>query len=527
MALARRTIRNTAILFAARTGSRLLVFVVFLVQQRALGPTGYGEFATITVLSNLASISADLGLQIVYLREGSRHRERLDRLLATVLAAKLPLLAASLVVLWVMVSVGGPPLPQLLWPAFALLLTTSVANVLRSTFYATGEIRYEAIATGAEAVILLGGTAAIAALGFGLPAYLLVYAASYGFTCVFAAIVIRRRYFRIRLLPEVGEAGRLLRLGLPFALAFALNTIYFKIDILILDGLRGYHQVGIYQAAYKFLEGLSFIPQTIMNAIFPALAIVHLEGRGRLRSLYTSAYRLLATIAVPLAVAFGLDGGAILRVVGVYSQSATAARILALALLFLFVNNSFIFGLGAMDRQLASVWLAGFSILVNVVLNLVLIPLFPRDAGYLASSWATVVTEVFLLAAGYLVVRRHLGSLPWLRPSWPIAGAGLVMAAVVVELSSGSVLWVLPVGGVAYLAVLVGLGGISRDEWRLARSSLGRGGGLAPAGAAEGPGATGSGSGPTRPVPWRPRPPGPRPPGPRPPGPRPPRSPVG
>ncbi len=484
MALARRTIRNTAILFTARTASRLLVFAVFLIQQRTLGATGYGEFATITVLSNLSSISADLGLQIVYLREGSRHRERLQGLLATVLAAKLPLVALSLGVLTAMVLVGGPPLPELLWPAFALLLTTSIANVLRSTFYATGEIRYEAIATGAEAVILLAGTAVVASLGLGLPAYLLVYAVSYSFTCVFAAVVIRRRYFPIRVAVDLAEARRLVRLGLPFALAFALNTIYFKIDVIILDGLRGYHQVGIYQAAYKFLEGLSFIPQTIMNAIFPALAIVHLEGRGRVRSLYTQAFRLLAAIAMPLAVAFGLDGSAILHLVGVYAQSATAARILALALLFLFVNNSFIFGLGAMDRQQASVWLAGFSIVANVACNFVLIPLFPRGQGYLASSWATVVTEVVLLAAGYLMVRRHLGSLPWLRPSWPIAGAGLVMAAVVVALSGWSVLLALPVAGLAYLAILLGLGGLTRDEWRVARRSLGRGGAAA---AAEGP----------------------------------------
>ncbi len=498
MALARRTVRNTAILFAARTGARLLVFIVFLIQQRALGPTGYGEFATITVLSNLASISADLGLQIVYLREGSRHRDGLDRLLATVLGAKVPLFVVSLVVLFVMVTIGGPPLPQLLWPAFALLFATSLANVLRSTFYATGEIRYEAIASGCEAAILLLGTALVALAGLGLPAYLLVYAASYLFTCAFAAVVIRRRYFPIRLVPELAEARRLVRLGLPFALAFVLNTIYFKIDILILDGLRGYHQVGIYQAAYKFLEGLSFIPQTIMNAIFPALAIVHLQGPDRLRTLYTSAFRLLAVVAMPLAVAFGVDGAAILRLVGVYAQSAAAARVLALALLFLFVNNSFIFGLGAMDRQRASAWLAGYSIVVNVVLNLVLIPLFPRPLGYLASSWATVATEVFLLAAGYLVVRRHLGSLPWLAPSWPILGAGLVMTAFVVEFATANVLWVVPVGGLLYLGVLLGLGGITAAELRFARQSLGR------SGAGEGGAEADPPSARRAPEPWRP-----------------------
>jgi len=92
----------------------------------------------------------------------------------------------------------------LLWPAFALLLATSVSNVLRSTFYATGEMRYEAIETICEGVILLAATSLVALLHLGLPAYLWAYAASYTFTCIFAPVIIWRRYFRPRINIDLG-----------------------------------------------------------------------------------------------------------------------------------------------------------------------------------------------------------------------------------------------------------------------------------------------------------------------------------
>ncbi len=475
MSLAHRTVRNTTMLFVARTGARLLVFVAFLIQQHALGPFRYGEFGVVVVLSNLSSIVGDGGLQIVYLREGSRDRKRLEPYLAAVLGAKVPLLLGSLLCLFVMSTfTSHPSVLPLLWPAFALLVATSLANVLRSTFYATGEMRYEAFETIAEGAILLAGTALAWVAHLGLPAYLWAYAASYLFTCLFALAIISRRYFRPRVAIDYPLVRRLIRMGLPFALVFFLNTIYFKIDVLILEALRGATQVGYYQASYKFLEGLSFLPQTVMNAVFPALSVLHLGEVGSMRGAYTITLRLLASIAMPLAVALAFGGTALVGFLHIYRQSGPAVSILALALVFLFVNNTFVFGLGAMDRQQDSIKLSLLSIAVNVTLNLVMIPLFPRGTGYLACSWATVITEVFLLVAGYMLVRRQLGSLPWARALTPILVSGGLMVGVMGVLSFENVFWVAPAAGICYLGALWLTGGITREEIQMARQSLRR-----------------------------------------------------
>jgi O-antigen/teichoic acid export membrane protein len=298
----------------------------------------------------------------------------------------------------------------------------------------------------------------------------LAYAASYLFTCVYAVVIISRRYFRPRIRFHFPASRRLLTMGLPFALVFLLNTVYFKIDVVILEALRGPTEVGYYQAGYKFLEGLSFIPQTVMNAVFPALSVLHLGQLAALRSAYTVTIKLLTAIAVPAAVALAFGAGPLMALLRVYPESGPAVRILALALVFLFVNNTFVFGLGAMNRQRDSVVLSILSIAVNVTLNLIMIPLFPRATGYLACSWATVITEVFLLVAGYWMVRRQL--LPWGREVLPVLVSGALMVGVMAVLSAQNVFWVAALGGAAYVGSLWVTGAISPEEVRMARRSL-------------------------------------------------------
>jgi O-antigen/teichoic acid export membrane protein len=475
VSLAHRAVRNTTILFVARSASKFLVLGAFLLQQKFLGADHYGEFSLIVVLSTLSSILGDLGLQIVYLREASRDNARMKTYLAAVLAAKIPLFVLALAALAIMAGLEGPALFALLWPAFALQVATSVANVLRSSFYASGEMRYEAVATISEAAILLVGTVFVARAHLGVAAYLWVYALSYAVTCVYAYVIISRRYFR----PAVGFdpvlARRLLKMGLPFALVFFLNTVYFRIDVVILAGLRPLTEVGYYTAAYKFLDGLSFIPQTVMNAVFPTLSIVHLQAVAAMRQAYTATIRLLAALAMPFSVLLWFGAAPILHFLRVYNQSDAALQILALAIVFMFVNSTFIFGLGAMDRQRDSVYLSIISIIVNVAANFILIPLFPRATGYLGSSWATTITEVFLLVAGYWMVRRRLENrLPWGRPLLPILVSGALMAGVMGLLSQLNIFLVGTIAGLIYLGALLITGGVTRAELRTVRASLGR-----------------------------------------------------
>jgi O-antigen/teichoic acid export membrane protein len=472
--LARRTLRNTVLLFVARSLSKVLVLIAVIVTTNALGENRYGDFSTIVVLSNIASIVADLGLQVVYVREASRRPDQLGDYLAVTLAAKVPLAVIGGALLAAMTALLARQLLYLVPPVFALLVVTSLANLLRSSFYARGELGFEVVAIAGETSVLLAVTEVAAHTGGAIAFYIWAYTASYAFTVLFSAVVVQRRYTPLRLRWEPAALRRLLGSGLPFALAFVLSTIYFKIDTVILFRMRGDAQVGFYSAAYKFLEGLSFVPQAVMSAVFPALSVIHLQGRRPMRAAYTRAYRLLAALGMPLAIGTAVLAPTIVDIAyraSFHTATTACLQVLGVSLLLVFVNNSFIYALGAMDRQLVFALLTGLSVLVNVVLNVVMIPLFPHDQGYLASSWATLLTEMFLFGAGYVALAHYLGRLPWLRPTVPIAISGVVCAAVALALRHHAAAAVIA-GGAAYTAAIVLTGGVSRHELQLARESL-------------------------------------------------------
>lgn len=426
----RRTLGNAVLLLVTRTISRVVVLATVIVAQNALLGPGYGEFQTAIVFSSLSSIVADLGLQVVFTREASRHRERLGELLAVTLGARVPLAAASGLVLAGSVALLAPSLLPLVPSVYLLLLVMSFSTVLRSCFYATQELRWEVIAIAGETVILLAITVAAAYRHAPVHVYIDAYTASYGFTLLLGAGVVSRRYAPLRLAWRPAEARRLLRSGLPFALAFALSTVYFRIDLVILQAMHDFDQAGAYGAANKFLDGLGFVPQAVMSAVYPALSIAATQGPAAVRAIYLRVHRLLALVGMPASVLCVALAPAIVLDTHTLASAVPSLRVLGATAFFLFVVNSFVFTLGAMDRQLSFAALAGASVVVNVSLNLVLIPLFPYRDGPVACAWATVITEAALFLAGLRLLSRYLGGLPWVRPLLPVAASGAAMAAV-------------------------------------------------------------------------------------------------
>ncbi|MGH7867701.1 MAG: polysaccharide biosynthesis C-terminal domain-containing protein, partial [Candidatus Dormibacteraceae bacterium] len=154
-----------------------------------------------------------------------------------------------------------------------------------------------------------------------------------------------------------------------------------------------------------------------------------------------------------------------------YAGSEPALRILSLGIIFMFLNNAFIVALNAIDRQSSFTWAAFWSMLINVALNLMLIPLF----GYIGASWATVLTEVALAILGWVLTARHLTRLPLWHLTWKTLLAGLIMGAALIpfrDVSGPLLMLVIAGGAVIYALGLLALKALDDEEWGLLRQAL-------------------------------------------------------
>jgi O-antigen/teichoic acid export membrane protein len=445
-----RAVGNAAMLLVARVVSRAIALVTVFATAAVLLPAGNGEFQTTVTYAALISIVVDLGFNTLYTREGARNPDQIPHYLRSVLSTRavfaLPALLALALAMWL----SG--FQALLVPAFVVLMLSAYSNVLRSTFYALGRLTYEAYAILAESVVLLGGTLFGVYTHRGVDFFLWCYAASYGFSCAYFVVVLSwRRIVSWRWEFDLAFLREWLPKSLPFALAFVITTLYFKIDQPILLYFRGLTEVGWYTFAYKPVESLLFVPITLLNVAFPVLAVYHTESRERLLQATARFYRALLGLGWPITV------GTVMLAPGInslfdrsaghqFGPAAAALQILGAGIFLMFTTNAFIAALNAMNRQLLFTLAAAISLVVNVALNLVLIPLY----GFQGAAWATNLTELALLATGWLLVRRVLGTVPIVRISWRILLAGALMGAVL-YLFRAAHGWEVP------LAILVGM----------------------------------------------------------------------
>jgi O-antigen/teichoic acid export membrane protein len=472
--LGSRALRNTVLILSARVVSRLISLVTVFATASILRDARFGVFNTVvTVTALVAPVFLDLGFNILYQREGARRPAEIERYLQNLLSARLilavialPVLAAALYFL---------RLSDLLIPGYVLMVLTSYANLLRYTLYALQRLGFEAIAIVLESLLLLGLTLFGVFTHQGVAYFLWAYVAMYAFDCIFFSVLLRTlKIVRFRWRFEPALLRQWFWMGLPFAVTFVLTTLYWKLDVPLLKLFRSSAEVGWYSLAYKPFEALLFVPITMLGVMLPVLTVYQRTSPDRLRAAVVMFFKALLMLGWPLSVgvvilAYPLAG----LWSGFFPQSIPALQILALAYAFAFVNNAFIGALTVLDRQATYARAAGASLVVNLVLNLILIPPF----GYIAASWTTVATEVVLVGVGWWLTVKHLGNLHLPAASWRPILAGAVMGVVLYPLRNvhgDAVLLVVLLGIAVYAAAVILLRAMTREEIQFVRSALRR-----------------------------------------------------
>ncbi len=363
-----RAVSNSLFVLTARTVSRVISLVVVIVLANALGDSDYGRYTTKLVLS-----------------------------------------AASVVVLAIALGLG-PGLPSLILPGAALLITTSYATQLRNTFYAVGRAEFDAVALIAE-ILIQGGLIFLGAkIHAGVSYFVWAYAVSYAFTIVYSLAVIRVFHLgNVRPGLDLGLIRRWWPLALAFAFTSFLTNLYFNADVVILQHVRSFAEVGWYKFAYKPFEATQFVPLAIQTVVYPILGVYFVSSIDRLKVAYARFFKVLVLLGWPLTIGTFVLVHSIGRLFRLFPQSEPALRILAFAIVFLFANSAFYAMLNATNRQHLNAWATGIAAAINIGLNLVFIPLY----GYLAASTTTAAPAGFVIYAAALYLLRAIDPEEW------------------------------------------------------------------------------------------------------------------
>lgn len=465
--------RNSLVPMGASVINQVLSFAFALVMLRVLGPTNVGRYAFATAVWFFLNSITDFGLGILMTREVARDHGLANRYLTNTSVLRLLLTLVSflpLVLLLVVYNRYGELGAETIITILLLWISLIPGNLAASLSYLFNAYeRFEFPTAVAMATSLLSVSLQIAALlaGFGIIGLATVSIISNIFSLIALGYLVRRMLFKPRWEFNAGLLRWMFFESYPLMFNNLLANLFFRIDVFLLQPLKGDLILGYYSTAYKFINALNFIPSSFTLAIFPQLSRYSTNSKDAMRRALIVAIKLLVWLAIPLTIGiFFLSNELIFIFGGVQylPDSAIALRWLVWFLPFSYINSVLHYVLIALNQQrfLTKAFLVG--LIFNVIANLIAIPLL----SYRGAALVTVLSEFALLIPFYYSLRQHLGGFPLVDVFWRPVAAGVAMAfAFFFLLPQFGIVLGSVFASLVYIGLLLLLGAIGPDEWVL------------------------------------------------------------
>ncbi len=422
-----RIFKNTSSLFSAHLISRLgsLVITIWLM-PRYFSESELGGYFVAIALTNLIASLTELGMQNPLIREMTLHLQQTRHYLGNALIVRGIL---SVIAYSIMIVSGIFLYPPIIVKMIVFLglaeIANSLAQLYRCVFRAHEQMKYEAFTVIAERGVFLaiGGGAIL--FGYGLLTVCQAMLAAGCINLILSVGLTRYRFTELRFQPSREIVTTLMQQALPFAIGNLFNLLYFRVDAIMVSKLSsdGINANTWYGLAYTIVNAFTILPGAfMMGAMFPVLSRAWEREKGRFPSVYTFGMRWMVLSGLPLAVGLSILSPEITTVLfPTYTSDevgkvANALQWLGWAGGLIFVTTAVLAVLRATDKRRAFSVLMGITALLNICLNLFLIPRF----SHVGAAMAMVMSEAFLLVFGIGYISRNIikfGETPHILPT--------------------------------------------------------------------------------------------------------------
>jgi O-antigen/teichoic acid export membrane protein len=463
--------RGSGVRLGAEIGGRALSLLTSFLIAVGLGVEGFGVYAALSGLAVILAELGELGLQGTAQRALVAGTFRLRDMVRAKLVLSLALLAAAPVLVW-----GIRALFPVAWPLVPEAWQSSFQSVNQGTALLVAFIFYFALAgwseflgvalrargrRGQEAALILclracnlAGVVAALSWGWGLSGVAWAHVVSTVPPVVLGAILSMRAHGDLGAGAPAHGVRDVLRVSWPLAVNGGLALLSLRIELLVIFTLRGARDAGLFGAALKFVESLNAVPAAIAGGAMPALTREGLRGSGLVRGRTASTVALLA---VPGALGLCLLAPGLASLLGPgYEQAALPLRILAPALVALFMNTVLLHALIAVGRAEALPRLTAARVVAAVVFAVLLVPRF----GVAGAAVGFLASELLLGALAWRACAIARFAVPLAKPLGLALCASLPMTLAVARFGGRPVAAALLGAGI-YAATLIA-------AWRLA-----------------------------------------------------------
>jgi O-antigen/teichoic acid export membrane protein len=476
MSTARTIAKSSTLLLIGQIVSLGIAAVYVIELARYLGVSGFGLLSTAIAFTGVFAPFTSLGLCTLATREVARDKSLASKYLGNLVIIEIALASGTFCLIALAAHVLRYPqetITLIYILALSVVCDAGFTGVFLSIFQAFERMEYQAIAViinsvATFVVVIWGITAGLSVVWFAFAYFVSSLAVT-----IYSVTAYSKNFSLPHLEIDLKFWKRIIPEALPFALTGLFTTIYFYIDSVLLSVMKGAEAVGWYNAPYRLIVVLLFIPTVISTAVFPAMSRFHATANDSFRLIYKRYFKYMAIVSVPLGIGTTLLAGQIITLIfGVsYDNSAIALQILIWATVFIFLAAAFLRLFETSNRQMTVTKITAVGMVENVTLDLILIPRF----SYVGTSIATAATELTVLLLCVFVSSRITYSLSKKDVAGlvKIGAASLLMGLLIVYLGNLNLLSVFP-AVLLYFTMLYLLRVVDNEDIAMFRSILRR-----------------------------------------------------
>ena len=455
----------------------ILGFFTTMYMARYLGAEKFGILSLALSITTIFGIITDMGLSTLLIREVARDTSLTGKYISNVLVMKifLSVLMMGLTVLTVTLIGYSATVSIVIYLIAVSTIIWSFVTFLNAVFQANEKMEHVSLTTILNSILLLSATVIGIHYNMDLFYFAAIYIISYILVFVYIVSAYLCTFPRFPIKIDFSFSRSIIKEAWPFGITSLSSTLYTYIDSIMLSVLQGNEVVGWYSAAYRLMLVVLFIPNATNMAVFPVMSKFYTSSKDSLKLMYERYFKYMIVLGIPIGLGTTILAGRIISLIfgNGYTQSIAALQILIWTMVFTFAGASFVQLLQSVNKQMVITKISGICVVINIVLNIALIPKY----SYIGASFATLLTEIVLVGYIFFATYKLGYGIPYKVIStdlFKVLTATFVMGAFFTWFNHLNLIALIIVGTLLYFAVLYLINGIDDNDIRILKKILKR-----------------------------------------------------
>ena len=392
--LGNKTVKNVGWIIGGRLANKALAFVVSILTARYLGPDNNGIIGYVTAYVTFFASLCNLGINSVIIKDFVDHPEEEGEAIGTtlVLRALSSFLSAIMIVGIVALVDRGEKVTVLVAALSSVGLLFQVFDTLKKWFQSKLQSKYVAIGTLVAYVVVSAYRLVLLALGKSVAWFALATSVDHLAVAIFLLVAYKRQGGP-RLSFSLKKAKQLLAASSSYIISGIMVSVYASTDKLMLKQMLSDAAVGYYVTALSISTTWVFLLEAVIDSMYPSVIQSYDQNRRlfeqRNRQMY--AIVLYAALAVSLVISLLARPLVSLLYGQAYMPMVGPLRIVCWYTAFSFLGVARNAWMVCENKQKYLKYLYIASAVLNVLLNLLLIPTW----GPSGAAMASLVTQIF------------------------------------------------------------------------------------------------------------------------------------